>query len=245
MDSMKMIMSMSLCELIQCHTKMSLSRQFVSHADWQNNTTKPLPFIKPGIKIEPSMVKLYQNSESGLKRFRLGNNIVEQDWKNGLGGIQWSKFKAILPSQIQSFLQSRVAFHIKTVMDRYNILNIQAIQKRNLCWYVMIETEQLEEYIVLKFTFVEHDTMVVLQDVSFEGYSEKQIFLTELDKSSSPKEVDYYKHGHQFLHQQQTPMQMVCLDKTSVHTIGKVEHSNFSKELQASWTTTLHPSGGR
>ena len=224
---------------------MSLSRQFVSHADWQNNKSTPLPFIKPGIKIEPSMVKLYQNSESGLRRFRLGNNIVENDWKLGLGRIDWSKFKPINPTQIQTFLQSNVMFHIKNAMKQYNIINSQAIQKRLLCWYIMIETEQLEEYIVLKFTMTEKDTMVVLQDIRFEGYSEKQIFLTELDKQANPKEVDYYKHGQQFLHQQQTPMQMICLDKTSVHTIGKVDHSNFSKELEQSWTTILHPSNGR
>ena len=191
------------------------------------------------------MVKLYQDSESGLRRFRLGNNIVENEWKTGLGKIEWSKFKPIKPTQIQTFLQTNVMFHIKNAMKKYNIVNSQAIQKRQLCWYMMIETEQLEEYIVLKFTFAEReDAMAVLQDIRFEGYSEKQIFLTTLDKQANPKEVDYYKHGHQFLHQQQTPMQMVCLDKTSVHTIGKVDHSNFSKELEQSWTTTLHPSNG-
>lgn len=198
------------------------------------------PFVYPGVSLEPSMYLLYDKNIKG--RFRQGNQYTTNEWNVLLSTIAWNAVAPVKSSAIQSSLQAELGFHISKY--DYTIKQIIAMQKeaKSCIWYATIETDELDDLVVLKITMerIQHKDIYRYKSVGFLGYQPQDMISRKDIPKHTQEETSYHIYGTNFLHRNQLPGSYM-MDRGTIHTIGTKDHTTFSSELDSNWPTLLHP----
>ena len=204
-----------------------------------------IPFVYPGVQVEPSYQILY--GRENRERFRLGNQLIANEWKERLRTISWSDYPSIDKKNIQTFLQAELGYILS---KHYTIKMLQAISDPlTQNWYVSIEIEELDDFVVLQVTFIQ-EPRYKIKSVTFLGFTPQDRVAFPSDHvdgrpQARPLTSEYSCYGTNVLHRNTLPGTVVTLDTTTIHTLKDTYHAQFSPELESNWPTLLHPDSSR
>ena len=226
-------------------------RENMTPYDKQMNTSGT-PFIYPGVQLEPSMAALYGvKDRDQRKRFRLGNQMIAREWRDILKSISWDAYPHVSKDRMQTFLQAELGYAISTSNPMYSLKSIHAMinmEQSKCVWYISIETDELDDLIVLRVHTVkrEVDKTYKIAQVEFMGFTPQDKVAFPMNAvSGKPQEVplqsEYNCYGSNILHRNTIPGAIATLDRQTVHTLKDTDYAVFSSELDSNWPTLLHP----